>query len=167
MKRTIAPRWLSCGSHGVRRDCCHWYRLAWCRRLGSAMGHEERFPSPRLSGRCRFESGPLLLMISAHRALGQALTPSERGRARRPTGKMVRTDQGRDGRRDAETRPPTPRAIARHCRTQCPRYRARFHSGAAARRSQGRAGRACPSSNRCARSIAPRRRSPRPGRGRG
>jgi len=87
-------------------------------------------------------------------------TPTERGRARRSTGKTVRTDRRRDGRRYAETRPPTPPTTARHCRRQCPRYRARFHSGAAARRSQGQAGRACPSSNRCARSIAPRHRSP-------
>jgi hypothetical protein len=39
----------------------------------SALGHEERFPPPRLSGRCRFESGPLLVMIRAPRLLGQAL----------------------------------------------------------------------------------------------
>src|SRR6516165_10618734 len=36
-------------------------------------GHEERFPPPRPSGRCQLESGPLLLTISAHRLLGQAL----------------------------------------------------------------------------------------------
>ena len=77
-------------------------------------------------------------------------------------GKTVRTDRRRDGHKYGETRPPTPPTIAQRYRRQCPRYRARFHNGAAARRSQGRAGRACPSSNRCARSIAPRRRSPPP-----
>jgi hypothetical protein len=83
------------------------------------------------------------------------LTPSETGRVQRPTGKTARTDRERDGRRYAETRPLTPPTVARDCRRQCPRYRARFHSGAAARQSQGRADRGCPSSNRCARSIVP------------
>jgi hypothetical protein len=49
MKRTIAPRWLSCGSHGVRRDCCHWYRLAWRRRQGSAMGQQQPLCTQRNS----------------------------------------------------------------------------------------------------------------------
>src|ERR1700722_10973263 len=109
---------------------------------------------------------PTRLRRGGFRVAG-TITPSERGRARRPTEKRVRTDRGRDGRRYAETRPPTPPTIARHCRRQCPRCRARFHSGAAARRSQGRAGRACPSSNRCARSIAPHRRLPHPERDQG
>jgi hypothetical protein len=47
---------------------------------------------------------------------------------------MVGTDRGRDGRRYAATRPPTPPTIGRYCRRRGPRYRARFHNGAAARR---------------------------------
>ena len=33
------------------------------RRAGDRLGHERRFPPPRLTGHCRFESGPWLLMI--------------------------------------------------------------------------------------------------------
>jgi len=42
------------------------------------------------------------------------------GEYERPTGKTVGTDRGGDGRRYAETRPPTPPTIGRHCRRRCP-----------------------------------------------
>src|SRR6201989_2320242 len=59
----------------------------------------------------------------ARHAMDLRLTPSERGQARRPTGKTVRTDRGRDSHRHAETRPPTQPTIALHCRGQGVRYR--------------------------------------------
>jgi hypothetical protein len=38
----------------------------------TGLGHQERFPPPRLSGRCGFESDPLLPTISAqHRTVGK------------------------------------------------------------------------------------------------
>jgi hypothetical protein len=44
-----------------------------CDQRMAGKGHEERSPPPRLNGRCRFESGALLVIIRAPRLLGQAL----------------------------------------------------------------------------------------------
>src|SRR5271163_2104891 len=85
-----------------------------------------------MSRRCREPDANPRSHPSAAGGTAIRLTPTERGRARRPTGKTVGTGRGRDGRRYAATRPPTPPTIGRHCRRRCPRYRARFHNGAAA-----------------------------------
>jgi hypothetical protein len=45
------------------------------------MGHEDRFPPPRLSGHCGFQKRSLLPMIRAMWALGQALTHPNKVRA--------------------------------------------------------------------------------------
>jgi len=44
------------------------------------MGHKERFLLPRLSGRCGFESSPLLIMIRLCRLLGQTLNAQKAAR---------------------------------------------------------------------------------------
>jgi hypothetical protein len=49
-----------------------------CHRGMAGMGHEERFPRPRLSGRCGFGKRSLLLMIRAFRLLGQVLRRTPR-----------------------------------------------------------------------------------------
>src|SRR5215469_3900260 len=121
--------------------------------------------SGRRIGAKPFSRGALYLLLQNRTYLGEIVHKGQSHRGEHAP--IIDQPLWDTVRRYAETWPPTPPTIARHCRRQCPRYRARFHSGAEARQSRGRADRGCPSSNRCARSIAPRRRSPRPGRGRG
>jgi hypothetical protein len=44
----------------------------------SFMGQIQRFPRPRLSGRCDFESDPLLPTIRLRKPLGQGLIAASR-----------------------------------------------------------------------------------------
>lgn len=49
---------------------CRYQPFAWT----AVKGHQERFPPPRLSGGCGFQSGPLLPTIRPCKLLGPALS---------------------------------------------------------------------------------------------